>query len=166
MLIVLEGCDGSGKTTLANKLAAILDAEIIHCTTDTPNDYSFFSQIIGMAEEHNIIADRFCYGQFVYQEPEERRLDSVDLYHLELYMMKSNAKVVFVDCNEDTLSKRLNSREEIPMRPIPELQRRYAEVFANSLLSIIVADTGKLDKAHPGIELHPLWKEGIKDGRV
>ena len=40
MLFVLEGCDGSGKTTVAKHLKNILPAaEIVHCTTDTPNDY-------------------------------------------------------------------------------------------------------------------------------
>ncbi len=143
MLIVLEGCDGSGKTTLANKLAAILDAEIIHCTTETPNDYSFFSQIIAMAEERNIIADRFCYGQFVYQKPEERKLDSVDLYHLELYMMKSGAKVIYVYCDEDIIKERLDERGEIPIRPVGEILSAYSSVLSKSLLPIKIAETSE-----------------------
>ena len=143
MLIVLEGCDGSGKTTLANKLAAILDAEIIHCTTETPNDYSFFSQIIAMAEKRNIIADRFCYGQFVYQKPEERKLDSVDLYHLELYMMNTGAKVIYVYCDEDTIKERLDKRGEIPIRPVGEILSTYSSVFSKSLLPIKIALTSE-----------------------
>lgn len=143
MLIVLEGCDGSGKTTLANKLAAILDAEIIHCTTETPNDYSFFSQIIAMAEKRNIIADRFCYGQFVYQKPEERKLDSVDLYHLELYMMNTGARVLYVDCDEPILKKRLGNRGEVTMKPIREIRRAYEKAFSKSLLLIINVDTSR-----------------------
>lgn len=143
MLIVLEGCDGSGKTTLANKLAAILDAEIIHCTTDTPNDYSFFSQIIAMAEKRNIIADRFCYGQFVYQKPEERKLDSVDLYHLELYMMNTGAKVIYVYCDENIVKERLDSRGEIPIRPVGEILSTYSSVLSKSLLPIKIAETSE-----------------------
>ena len=143
MLIVLEGCDGSGKTTLANKLAAILDAEIIHCTTETPNDYSFFRQIIAMSEERNIIADRFCYGQFVYQKPEERKLDSVDLYYLELYMMKSGAKVIYVYCDEDIVKERLDNRGEIPIRPVGEILSTYSSVLSKSLLSIKIAETSE-----------------------
>lgn len=143
MLIVLEGCDGSGKTTLANKLAAILDAEIIHCTTETPNDYSFFSQIIAMAEKRNIIADRFCYGQFVYQKPEERKLDSVDLYHLELYMMNTGARVLYVDCDEPIMKKRLGDRGEVTMKPIKDIRRIYEEVFSKSILPITNIDTSR-----------------------
>ena len=75
MLIVLEGVDGVGKSTIARKLARILNARIIHCTKDTPNDYRYFHRILDAATSENVIDDRFCYGQFVYQAPEARYLD-------------------------------------------------------------------------------------------
>lgn len=62
MLIVLEGCDGSGKTTLAKMLATLFDASIVHCTTKTPNDYEYFRRIIESSKTKNIIADRFAMG--------------------------------------------------------------------------------------------------------
>ena len=74
MLYILEGCDGSGKTTLANQLSKLLDAEIIHCSTTTPNDYEFFKRIAKNSRVKNVIADRFCYGQFIYQEEKDRPL--------------------------------------------------------------------------------------------
>lgn len=143
MLIVLEGCDGSGKTTLANKLAAILDAEIIHCTTDTPNTLWFFRDIIEMAQTRNIIADRFCYGQFVYQNPEERALNEIDLYNLELEMMNTGAKVIYVYCDEDILKRRLDERGEIPMKPVEKILTLYSSVFSKSLLPIKIAETSE-----------------------
>ena len=157
MLIALEGCDGSGKTTLANKLAAILNAEIVHCTTDTPNTLWFFRDIIEIARTKNIIADRFCYGQFVYQNPEERQLNESDLYNLELEMMNTGARVIFVDCNPEIIEERLSRRSEKTMRPISEIETGYLKLFSNSLLPILVADTSK-----PELALHPFWKEGVK----
>ena len=141
MLIVLEGCDGVGKTTLAHNLANLLGAEIIHCTTTTPNTEWFFRDIIGMARTRNIIADRFCYGQFVYQEPEERNLTRHALYNLELEMMNAGARVVYVTCDEDVLNERLASRNETPMKPIKQLKQGYLEVFSDSLLNVSVIDT-------------------------
>ena len=143
MLIVLEGCDGSGKSTIANKLAEILGAEIIHCTTDTPNTVWFFRDIIELAQTRNIIADRFCYGQFVYQNPEERQLNEQDLYHLELTMMNTGARVVYVDCDESALKKRLDDRGEVTTKPIREIRRIYEEVFSKSILPITNIDTSR-----------------------
>lgn len=141
MLIVLEGCDGSGKSTLARRLALMLDAEIIHCTTDTPNTMWFFKEIIEMAKTKNIIADRFCYGQFVYQEPEHRNLTESNLYELELDMMNTGAKVIYVDCNTQIVEERLNGRGEIPMKPIKTLRESYGKLWKKSILPIRVLDT-------------------------
>ena len=83
MLIILEGCDGTGKTTLANMLKPLLGAEIVHCTTQTPNTYGFFNNIIYAAQKKHIIVDRFCYSQFVYQEEEDRPLALHEIYPLD-----------------------------------------------------------------------------------
>ncbi len=138
MLIVLEGCDGTGKTTLANKLALILGAEIIHCTTKTPNTAWFFENIIEMSKTRNIIADRFCYGQFVYQEPEERKVTKDELYTLELDMMNAGARVIYVDASEADIKKRLNARGEVTTKPIGYIREKYESLWKESILSITV----------------------------
>ena len=136
MLIVLEGVDGVGKSTIARKLARILNARIIHCTKDTPNDYRYFHRILDAATDENVIADRFCYGQFVYQTPEERKLSKEDLYHLETAMLARGAKVIYVTAQEKTIEERLNKRNETPMYPVKELMKRFDEVMGNSTLQI------------------------------
>lgn len=143
MLIVLEGCDGSGKTTLANKLAYILGAQIIHCTTDTPNDWNYFSAIISMSENRNIIADRFCYGQFVYQDPVERHLDEDALRGLEMRMDQCDARVIYVDAPIYTLQQRLDERNETPIKPLHILKEKYEKVWERSLLPITRIDTSE-----------------------
>lgn len=136
MLIVLEGCDGSGKTTLANKLALMLGAEIIHCTTKTPNTLWFFRDIIEIARTRNIIADRFCYGQFVYQEPDERQLNEQDLYHLELEMMNTGARVIYVDAPTAVIQSRLDERNETTTKPIDSIRAEYEKLWNKSILPI------------------------------
>lgn len=136
MLIILEGADGAGKSTIAKRLARILNARIIHCTKDTPNDLAYFRSILYASEEQHIIADRFCYGQFVYQSEEERKLTRDELYRLEADMLNMGAKVIYVTASEKTIEARLNKRNEIPMYPVKELLERFDTVMKQSTLQI------------------------------
>lgn len=135
MLIVLEGCDGTGKTTIANNLKAILpNAEIIHCTTQTPNDFEFFKNLILASQNRDIIADRFCYGQFVYQNDAERHLTPEELYALEVGMISAGAKVIHVTAPVNTIKERLGWRMEKPMHPVEEITDRYINLFERTLI--------------------------------
>ena len=139
MLIVLEGCDGSGKSTLAKDLSKIIGAEVIHCSSKTPNNKDFFEGIIESSRYRNIIADRFCYGQFVYQEECDRPLGSLqDLHMLESKMLDAGAKVLFVIAPVEVIEKRLASRNEVCINnlTVSDVQKRFEELFENhSLLS-------------------------------
>ena len=145
MLIVLEGCDGSGKTTVANHLKNILpNAEIVHCTTDTPNNYEFFIRLIEAGDTRNIIADRFCYGQFVYQTPGERHLTDEDLTMLESTMIAHGVKVLHVTASVKELENRLTLRGEKTDIPVGEICNRYLDLFENkSLVKPYVWWTGR-----------------------
>ena len=133
MLIVLEGCDGVGKTTVARNLAKVMDARIVHCTAKTPNDYKFFKSIIDAAKYQNIIADRFCYGQFVYQNEKERHLTHAELVQLELDMLEAGAKVIHVHAPVDEVERRLRYRSEKTELSVEEIMDRFTDVFEHSL---------------------------------
>lgn len=141
MLVVLEGCDGAGKSTLAEFLAKLLNADIIHCTAETPNDYGFFYNIIEAAKTRNIIADRFCYGQFVYQEKDERELSESALRMLETYMLEANGKVILVTAPEDVILARLASRGETTNMPVKDILSRFEKVMSKSILPVMRYDT-------------------------
>lgn len=138
MLVVLEGCDGSGKSTLAKGLAQILGAEIIHCSTHTPNDYEFFMEIVQTAQYKNIVADRFCYGQFVYQDEDNRWMNEGYLRKLEVEMLKTNASVIFVKADVDEIKARLKDRGEKPINglTIAQVQEGFEQVFSKSMLPV------------------------------
>lgn len=138
MLIVLEGADGVGKTTIAKRLARILKAEIIHCTAETPNDGLYFASIIKMSESKNIIADRFMYGQFVYQDEHERNLSKAGLYSLERGIAEVGGKVIYVTCPPEVAEKRLKKRGEETSIPVRELMARFDKLMSESSLDIEV----------------------------
>lgn len=141
MLVVLEGCDGAGKSTLAEFLAKLLNADIVHCTAETPNNYGFFYNIINIAKTKNIIADRFCYGQFVYQEKEDRRLSKADLRVLETHMLEADGKVILVTAPEDVIIARLASRGEVTHMPVKDILIRFDKVMSKSILPVMHFDT-------------------------
>ena len=142
MLIVLEGCDGTGKSSIAKLIQAVmLDAEIIHCTAETPNDFKFFSKLIDIGQYRNIILDRGLYGQFVYQSPEDRKLSHKQLRSLEMRMLSTGAKVVHVTAMQQTVEDRLNNRSEVPMHTVSVLLSRFDDLFEKSLMPVITVDT-------------------------
>lgn len=133
MLVILEGCDGSGKSTLAKSLAKLLGAEIIHCTSTTPNDKKFFEGIIEASKTRNIIADRFCYGQFVYQKEKDRPLGSFkNLHRLEVKLLKAGAKIVYVEAPLDEVEKRLKDRGETLINglTVADVMYRFEDVLS------------------------------------
>jgi thymidylate kinase len=142
VLIILEGCDGTGKSTIAKNLANILDARIIHCTKETPNDFDFFREIIINAQDTNIIADRFCYGQFVYQNIEERNLSEFELEVLECLMLRGNVKLIHVKAPIDVIEKRLAERNEITELKVKYIVEKFNLIFRSSLLPLNVWWTG------------------------
>lgn len=151
MLVVLEGCDGAGKTELATFLSKVLKADIIHCSTHTPNDITFFNDIIEASKgKRNVIADRFCYGQFIYQQPDERPLKDnrftaeENLYALETSMLANKAKVIYVTAPADVIKSRLRARGEelINGLTVEEVLNRYDDVIHKSMLPWIVYNTG------------------------
>lgn len=154
MLIVLEGCDATGKTTLANLLGKTFNADVVHCTTSTPNTFTFFRDLLYASERQNIIADRFCYGQFVYQDENERPIyegyegDTIyaswgALYALEAQMLSHGAKVIYTYSSIDKISDRMIARGENPSNvaglnmSISQICRSYEDLWDCTLIKPI-----------------------------
>lgn len=72
MRIILEGCDGTGKTTLANLLASKYNLDICHCTTVDPNDFQFYKQAV---RKNNVVWDCYAIGELIYPEIFSRKTD-------------------------------------------------------------------------------------------
>lgn len=129
MLIVLEGCDGSGKSTLVDLLKSLSyepeNVEVIHATRETPNDMEWFMSIMDQAKDRNIIMDRAFWGQFVYQNPNERKLSFNDLSKLERRLADEGGKLIYVYSPERVITRRLRNRNEIPSLPVKSLLRKY-----------------------------------------
>jgi thymidylate kinase len=148
MLIILEGCDATGITTLANLLAPVLNATIIHCTAETPNDMQFFTNIAYAAAHENIIADRLCYSQFVYQSEVNRpilknseyMLSWDALYHLETRLLEYDTKVIYTYASQKDIADRMIARGENP-DCVSGILDGYTELWKKTLIKPILFRT-------------------------
>jgi thymidylate kinase len=141
MLIVLEGCDGVGKTTLADLLSELLDAGVIHSTRETPNDFDYFAGIIEAAKTRNIIADRFFWGQFVYQEAHERKLSAEQLHDLERQLEDTGGKLIYVYAPKKCIKERLGLRGEELSKPLEDILLGYHQCVKAAHCSFISYNT-------------------------
>lgn len=142
MLIVLEGCDATGKTTIAELIRMVMpDSEVVHCTASTPNDFDFFNHLITIGQYHNLILDRGMYGQFVYQNWDERKLSKDQLTQLELRMLETGAKLIYVSASEDKIEERLKERGETSEIPVKTLLEYFDDVLEVSILPVYRIDT-------------------------
>lgn len=145
MLIILEGVDGSGKSTIAEFLAGILGAKIVHCSMKTENTKEFFENILSASKKQHIIADRFCYGQYVYQDPEDRPMGDIkNLHSLELQMMTNyDVRVLYVTADTRVIETRLENRKEkiINGLTIDEVKFKYNQLFSETMMKPRVIKT-------------------------
>lgn len=136
-IIVLEGLDGAGKTTIANRIKdenPDLNFEIVHCTRHTPNNKEYFCELL--RTKRNIIFDRFCYGQWIYQNNEERVnnkwLDLSSLEYIEGVMKELKVEVKYVYSDIDTClynCKRDEQDSYYTKEYLEDLDRRYRYFF-------------------------------------
>lgn len=146
MMLVLEGIDGVGKTTLANLLSKTYNAGIIHATRETPNDWAWFNELMDLAKDRNIIMDRSFWGQFVYQDPEERKLNWEQLHELEHRLQQEGGHLVYVTAHQEDITARLGARAETLSLPLDTLQARYEFCIsvANCPVTIYNTSTGEV----------------------
>lgn len=108
MNIVIEGCDGTGKSTIAKHLCEIFGLQYWH--ESAPRTFAEYSMMLACG---GFVFDRFCVGQFVYNAPEQQKLSFEELQKLfsEVFP-KTNTLFIYVDAHTDTIISRLIARGE------------------------------------------------------
>lgn len=119
MLIIIEGCDGAGKTTLVQRLVEEIGEA---CTVEhrgVPQMHplveyeSALEQYVPGIAPH-VLCDRWHWGEAIYGPLYRGRsmLGPAGLRHVDLFLQSRGALQVFIDAPADVLRKRLGQRGE------------------------------------------------------
>lgn len=131
MIIILEGPDGAGKSTIVDELRARLpDARALHCG---PLDGDPFVEYEGGLRSWDgyqpIICDRWHLGELIYGPMfrGESKLDAVGRWHVENYLAARGALQVIILPELSIVMDRLARRGDdmVSLEQISEIHSRY-----------------------------------------
>lgn len=110
MKIILEGCDGAGKTTLAKILAEKYGLDIAHCTQHDACDYAFYRHTL---RKENVVWDRHTLGELIYPDIFHRQqmIGTEDARLIMHYAKEEGVKVFVLTADYETLYERVTARE-------------------------------------------------------
>lgn len=144
MKIILEGCDGTGKTTLAKILANKYELDICHCTQYDASDFNFYKQTL---RKDNVVWDRHTLGELIYPEIFERKRNITfeEARILVHYAREEDVRLFVLTCNSTELCERIAKREnehDSIRRNLFKINDMFVD-YANEL-RIPVIDTSKM----------------------
>ncbi|WP_406590277.1 hypothetical protein [Bacillus atrophaeus] len=150
-LIILEGPDCCFKSTVAIKMSKQLKYPIIKGSSfelAISGNEKLFEHFSKLADEDNVIIDRFIYSNLVYAR---KFKDYSILTEQQLRIIedkiKMKAKVVYLHADPKIIMERLSIRgdEYIEGKDIDSILRLYREVMSNAGLYTYSWDTGQWD---------------------
>lgn len=122
MFVIIEGCDGSGKTTLAKQIGEEIRLrhphdDIQYLQRGQPKvhpfmDYERAVESYRPGQGQHIIADRWHWGELIYGPlyRGESKLAYAGFMHVEMFLRAKGAAIAFLDVPEDIIRRRLAKR--------------------------------------------------------
>jgi hypothetical protein len=155
VLILIEGCDQTGKTTLANAIqqyALPQKSRMIHAGKPEGHPLTAYEGPINSYEPgftDPIIIDRWHLGEAVWPTifKRETELDAASFRHIELFLQSRGAVLVLAEGRETLLTERFASAAQAghpePMSPnwIPFVLSLFKTLGANTVLPFYPFDT-------------------------
>lgn len=117
MIIIIEGSDGSGKTTLAQQLSRQTGFPIVHQSypkTEEEKKCMVGMYIQAIKENKNAIFDRCWYSEMVYGPilRDRSAISYIDMYKLEEQVAKVGGMIIHCTGPESALWMRCTKRGE------------------------------------------------------
>lgn len=147
MLIILEGPDGAGKSTLAQVIERELHDDTLASVEvwrkGPPTRHPLDEYEVPLLEyrpglDRHLILDRWHWGERVYPDVLNRstELDDAMWLHVELFLRSRGAYVVHVDASSAELKRRVTERGDDLIKPVQlaEIRLRFWYVHDDSIL--------------------------------
>lgn len=113
-MIIVEGPDCAGKSTLCSLLSAVLKLDIIHLSNKSDNSYKAYLQRIEDMAKKPVIYDRFFFSEAVYSQILKRERAFSDSEYVDLKNKLHDNAIQVIHCTrEDSiLLERYKTRGE------------------------------------------------------
>lgn len=140
MIIILDGIDKCGKSTLARKLASKYKAKLIHISTPKTDDpfNEYVSLINSLDPNRSYVFDRLYLGECAYGEIYRKKsgLTAMQQYYLELMLLKFNPTLIYcwLDYNELAWNFHKDKEESTNLIDVPRLDKLFRTAFKRSIL--------------------------------
>ncbi|MGG0308252.1 deoxynucleoside kinase [Priestia megaterium] len=149
-IFITEGCDGVGKTTLAEALSAKLYMPILKGSSfeaSTSGNEVLFNSFMKFVNMDDIIIDRYTYSNLVYATlyKDYSIITYEQLEHIE-ELIKDKAVLVYLHTDAEVIKSRINSRGDdyVKVDMVESILNEYDKVLSKSNLFKMKFDTNKL----------------------
>lgn len=138
-IIVLEGADASGKSTLAKKLVEAFKGEYVKFSQPKRPPYDEYMDFLLKHEPtKTYVLDRFMYGEMVYG-PLLRGaagMTMLDLNYLEMVLMRFNHVVIHcnVELGQNLFKLKERGDEFIKLEQLKTIKNGYVKLFKQTLI--------------------------------
>lgn len=145
MKIILEGCEGVGKTTFAQKLIIKYDLDYVHITNKDPNDYQFYKQTM---RKEDVIYDRHLLGEMIYPKIYNRKgnLNTRQLKKLLKFARKEKVHILILTTDLEIVQQRVAMRNKYKpdfiINALPKIHKEFFELGIK--YGIYLVDTSKM----------------------
>lgn len=151
--IIIEGCDGTGKTTLCKLLADKYGLDIVHITSKDPNDFDFYKQTM---RKSNVVYDRHFLGEMIYPKIYNRK-GNLNLYDIEWfrnYAIETKTCVIVLTTDIDEIKRRLTERGELAFvfDKVDKINEQFVSLANRFMFKIFDTSVDSFDKICDYIE--------------
>lgn len=135
MIILIEGTDLSGKSTLAKELQAKFGLEIIHGSSfeiASKGIQYMYEFMMGLLDLDNVIIDRFYFSNLIYATVYDKNmLEEWQVMNLRKKLREKEHIIIHLWCEIETLLERASIRGEeyINLKDLGRLALMYDELM-------------------------------------